>query len=266
MGVVNVTPDSFSDGGRWFDTERAIAHGLELVADGADIVDVGGESTRPGANRVDPDEEVRRVVPVVRALSAAGTTVSVDTMRSQVAAEALGAGAHIVNDVSGGRADPKMLRVAAEAEAPFVLMHWRQHSDVMAQREHTTYDDVVADVVAEMRPAIDSALEAGVRSDRLVVDPGLGFSKTGAQNWTILHHLEAFGELGFPLLIAASRKRFLGELLATASGEPAATDDRDDATAAITTLAAAADAWCVRVHAVRPSADAVRVVARWSRG
>lgn len=266
MGVVNVTPDSFSDGGRWFDTDRAIEHGLELVERGADIVDVGGESTRPGANRVELEEELRRVIPVVRALSDAGTTVSVDTMRAQVAAEALTAGAHIVNDVSGGRADPDMLRVTADAGAPFVLMHWRQHSDVMAQHEHTTYDDVVADVVAEMRPAIDRALEAGVPSDRLVVDPGLGFSKTGAQNWTILHHLQALRELGFPFLIAASRKRFLGELLATPSGEPIATDDRDAATAAITTLAAAADAWCVRVHDVRPSADAVRVVARWSRG
>ena len=266
MGVVNVTPDSFSDGGRWFETDRAIEHGLELIEQGADIVDVGGESTRPGANRVDPDEELRRVVPVVRRLSEAGVTVSVDTMRSRVAADALAAGAHIVNDVSGGRADPDMLRVAAEAAAPFVLMHWRQHSDVMAQREHTAYDDVVADVVAEMRPAIDRALEAGVRPDRLVVDPGLGFSKTGAQNWTILHHLQVFCDLGYPVLIAASRKRFLGELLATSDGESAATGDRDAATAAITSLAAAAGAWCVRVHDVRPSADAVRVVARWSRG
>ena len=266
MGVVNVTPDSFSDGGRWFDTDRAIAHGLELVAQGADVVDVGGESTRPGANRVDPTEELRRVIPVVRALSESGTTVSVDTMRAQVASEALSAGAHIVNDVSGGRADPDMLRVAAEAEAPFVLMHWRQHSAVMLDREHTDYDDVVSDVIAEMRASIDQALGAGVRPDRLIVDPGLGFSKTGAQNWTILHALDAFLDLGYPLLIAASRKRFLGQLLSSDDGEPAPTDDRDDATAAITTLAASAGTWCVRVHDVRPSADAVRVVARWSRG
>lgn len=266
MGVVNVTPDSFSDGGRWFDTDRAIAHGLELVAQGADVVDVGGESTRPGANRVDPTEELRRVIPVVRALSESGTTVSVDTMRAQVASEALSAGAHIVNDVSGGRADPDMLRVAAEAEVPFVLMHWRQHSAVMLDREHTDYDDVVSDVIAEMRASIDQALGAGVRPDRLIVDPGLGFSKTGAQNWTILHALDAFLDLGYPLLIAASRKRFLGQLLSSGDGEPAPTDDRDDATAAITTLAASAGTWCVRVHDVRPSADAVRVVARWSRG
>ncbi|UYM07841.1 dihydropteroate synthase [Solicola gregarius] len=266
MGVVNVTPDSFSDGGRWFDTDRAIDHALELVAEGADIVDVGGESTRPGANRVEPEEELRRVIPVVRALADRGTVVSVDTMRSRVAAEALDAGARIVNDVSGGRAEPRVLEVAAEAGAPFVLMHWRQHSAVMQGREHTAYDDVVRDVIAEMRPAIDSALQAGVRPDRLIVDPGLGFSKTGEQNWTILAGLAAFAELGYPVLVAASRKRFLGELLAAPDGTPAPTDNRDAASAAITTLAAAAGAWCVRVHDVRPSADAVRVVARWSRG
>ena len=266
MGVVNVTPDSFSDGGRWFDTDRAIEHGLELVAQGADIVDVGGESTRPGANRVEPAEELRRVVPVVRALSDANVAVSVDTMRSQVATEALNAGARVVNDVSGGRADPDMLRVAAEAEAPFVLMHWRQHSDVMLKGEHTSYDDVVSEVLAEMRTAIDRALDVGVAPERLVVDPGLGFSKTGAQNWTILRDITAFRDLGYPLLLAASRKRFLGQLLAAPGGEPAAPDDRDAATATVTALAAAAGAWCVRVHDVRPSADAVRVVARWSRG
>ncbi|MDN5851661.1 MAG: dihydropteroate synthase [Actinomycetia bacterium] len=266
MGVVNVTPDSFSDGGRWFDTDRAVAHGLEMVEQGADIIDIGGESTRPGANRVDPAEELRRVIPVVRALSEAGTTVSVDTMRAQVAGAALEAGADLVNDVSGGRADPDMLRVAADAEVPFVLMHWRQHSDVMLEREHTEYDDVVSEVIAELRASIDQALDAGVRPGQLVIDPGLGFSKTGAQNWTILRDLGAFLDLGYPLLIAASRKRFLGQLLASPAGDPAVPDDRDAATAAITTLAASAGAWCVRVHDVRPSADAARVVARWSRG
>ena len=266
MGVVNVTPDSFSDGGRWFDTDRAIEHGRALFAQGADIVDVGGESTRPGANRVEPEEELRRVVPVVRALADDGHLISVDTMRSEVAEQALAAGAGIVNDVSGGRADPRMLEVAAESGVPFVLMHWRQHSAVMQGQEHTAYDDVVRDVIAEMRPAIDRALELGVRPERLVVDPGLGFSKTGDQNWTILNGLDAFGELGFPVLVAASRKRFLGELLAASDGTLAPTDDRDAASAAVTALAAAAGAWCVRVHDVRPSADAVRVVARWSRG
>ncbi|UPK77209.1 dihydropteroate synthase [Nocardioidaceae bacterium SCSIO 66511] len=266
MGVVNVTPDSFSDGGRWFDTDRAIEHGRALFAQGADIVDVGGESTRPGANRVEPEEELRRVVPVVRALADDGHLISVDTMRSEVAEQALAAGAGIVNDVSGGRADPRMLEVAAESGVPFVLMHWRQHSAVMQGQEHTAYDDVVRDVIAEMRPAIDRALELGVHPERLVVDPGLGFSKTGDQNWTILNGLDAFGELGFPVLVAASRKRFLGELLAASDGTLAPTDDRDAASAAVTALAAAAGAWCVRVHDVRPSADAVRVVARWSRG
>jgi len=266
MGVVNVTPDSFSDGGRWFDTERAIAHGLAMVEQGADIIDVGGESTRPGANRVEADEERRRVIPVVRALSESDATVSVDTMRAEVASEALDAGACLVNDVSGGRADPDMLRVAAEAQTPFVLMHWRQHSAVMLDREHTSYDDVVNEVIDEMRTSIDHALAAGVHQDQLVVDPGLGFSKTGAQNWTILHDLEALLDLGYPLLLAASRKRFLGQLLASPDGEPALPDDRDAATAAITALAASSGAWCVRVHDVRPSADAVRVVARWSRG
>lgn len=264
MGVVNVTPDSFSDGGRWFDTDRAIAHGLELAASGADIVDVGGESTRPGANRVPLEEELRRVVPVVRALAAERIATSVDTMRADVASAALDAGAAIVNDVSGGRADDRMLGVAADAGVPFVLMHWRQHSTVMQQ--HTQYDDVVRDVVAEMRPAIADALDAGVGADRLIIDPGLGFSKTGEQNWTLLRRLSEFAELEHPVLVAASRKRFLGELLADADGELAATADRDAASAAVSALAAAAGAWCVRVHDVGPSADAVRVAARWSRG
>lgn len=261
MGVVNVTPDSFSDGGRWLDVDSAVAHGLALVDDGADLVDVGGESTRPGADRVDAAVELARVVPVVRALTEAGVVVSVDTMRAEVAEQALAAGAALVNDVSGGRADPAMLPLVAEAGVPAVIMHWRAHSAAMQQADHTTYRDVVADVLDELAVQVDAAVAAGVPADRIVVDPGLGFSKTGAQNWEVLAALETFAGQGLPLLVAASRKRFLGELLADEAGlRP--TDRREAATAAVTTLAAAAGAWAVRVHAAGPSADAVRVVAR----
>lgn len=259
MGVVNVTPDSFSDGGRWFDLDRAVRHGQDLLEAGADVVDVGGESTRPGAVRVDLDEELRRVVPVVRALAADGAAVSVDTMRAAVAEAALDAGASLVNDVSGGRADPRMVPLAAERDVPVVLMHWRGHSDRMQDLTH--YDDVVADVVSELAARVDEAVAAGVDPRRVVVDPGLGFSKTGAQNWTVLAHLAAFVALGHPVLVAASRKRFLGELLADAD-ELRPTDGREAATLALTTLAAQAGAWAVRVHEVGASADAVRVVAR----
>jgi dihydropteroate synthase len=260
MGVINVTPDSFSDGGQWLDPETAIKHGLSLVAEGADLVDVGGESTRPGAIRIDTDEELRRVIPVVRGLAAEGVAVSVDTMRAEVAEQALAAGASLINDVSGGRADPRMIQVAVESSAPIVLMHWRGHSDGM--QKLTTYDDVVRDVVRELSVQIDAGLAAGVPESRIVVDPGLGFSKTADQNWVILAHLEAFTALGFPLLVAASRKRFLGELLAAPEGELRPTNEREAATVAVSTMAAAAGAWAVRVHEARASADAVRVVAR----
>ncbi len=261
MGVVNVTPDSFSDGGLWLDADAAIARGRRLAADGADLVDVGGESTRPGAQRVDEATELERVVPVVRALAGDGVAVSVDTMRASVAAAAWDAGAALVNDVSGGRADPDMLRVVADVGAPFVVMHWRAHSSAMQDADHTRYDDVAADVRAELTRQVDDALAAGVGADRLVVDPGLGFSKTGEQNWEVLDALDTFVTLGHPLLVAASRKRFLGELLAV-DGVPRPAAERDDASAAISALAARAGAWAVRVHEARPSADAVRVVAR----
>lgn len=264
MGVINVTPDSFSDGGKWLDAASAIGHGVDLVAGGADIVDVGGESTRPGAIRIDADEELRRVIPVVKALAAEGIVVSVDTMRAAVARQALDAGAQIVNDVSGGRADPDMLRVAAASGCPLVLMHWREHSATM--QNNTDYDDVVADVIAELRIQIDAAHDAGIDDGRIIIDPGLGFSKTGAQNWTVLDSLDEFVALGYPLLIAASRKRFLGELLAEPSGSGQAalrpTDEREAATTAISTISADRGAWCVRVHEPRASADAVRAVAR----
>lgn len=259
MGVVNVTPDSFSDGGRWVDPGTAIEHGLALMERGADLVDVGGESTRPGAQRIDADEELARVLPVVRGLAGQGVAVSVDTMRSQVAAAAVEAGAVLVNDVSGGRADPQMVPLVAREDLPVVLMHWRGHAERMQDLTH--YDDVARDVVRELGASVRAAMEAGVAAERIVVDPGLGFSKTGDQNWSVLARLESFATMGHPLLVAASRKRFLGELLADDTGQRPV-HDREDATAAVSTLAAAAGAWAVRVHDPRPSADAVRVVAR----
>jgi len=265
MGVVNVTPDSFSDGGRWLDADTAVRHGLDLVAEGADLVDVGGESTRPGALRIDAEEELRRIIPVVTGLVGEGVIVSVDTMRAEVAERALDAGATLINDVSGGRADERMTQVAATSGVPIVLMHWRGHADGMQKLTH--YDDVVKDVVHELGVQVEEALAAGVRPDQVIIDPGLGFSKTGEQNWTVLANLDAFTALGHPLLVAASRKRFLGELLLEpapygGAGELRPTDQREAATAAISTLAAQAGAWCVRVHEPAATADAVRVVAR----
>jgi dihydropteroate synthase len=257
MGVVNVTPDSFSDGGLHLDPDAAIAHGLQLIADGADIVDVGGESTRPGAQRIDAAEEIARVRPVVAALSQAGALVSIDTMRPETAEVALEAGARMINDVSGGRADPGLPKVASAADVPYVVMHWRGHSAEMQSK--ATYDDVIAEVVAELGAQVDAVVAAGVAPARIIVDPGIGFAKTGEHNWPLLAHLDRIMALG-PVLVGASRKSFLGTLLADHDGAPRAVDDRDDATAAITTLAAAAGAWGVRVHQVRASADAVRVV------
>jgi dihydropteroate synthase len=257
MGVVNVTPDSFSDGGQWFDQERAVKHGLDLVAQGADLVDVGGESTRPGASRVDEAEELRRVVPVVRELAAAGVTVSVDTMRASVAERALAAGARLVNDVSGGLADPAMVPVVAAAGVPFVVMHWRGQSIDMNNR--AVYGDVLAEVLAELRTGLERAVSGGVDPRRIVVDPGLGFAKSAGHDLTLLAHLPELRALGRPLLVAASRKRFLGRVLAGTAGAPPPARERDAATAAVTAIAAREGAWAVRVHEVRASADAVRV-------
>ena len=258
IGVVNVTPDSFSDGGNYEEADAAIKHGLALVDEGADIVDVGGESTRPGASRVSEDEERQRVVPVVAALAAAGVPVSIDTMRASTAAAALDAGAVLVNDVSGGQADSALPRLVAEAGVPYVVMHWRGHSDRMQQ--HAEYDDVVGEVCAELLSRVDAVTSAGVRPEQIILDPGIGFAKTAPHNWTLLAHLDALVALGYPLLVGASRKSFLGELLKTDEPRPPA--ERDDATAALTVVAALAGAWAVRVHAVRASADAVRVAAR----
>ncbi|MDH2425859.1 dihydropteroate synthase [Sphaerisporangium sp. TRM90804] len=264
MGVVNVTPDSFSDGGRWFDPDVAVRHGLDLVEQGADIVDVGGESTRPGAARVSLDEELRRVEPVIRALAQEGVTVSVDTMRAEVAEAAVAAGAALVNDVSGGLADPAMPRVVAAAGVPYVVMHWRGHSRDMEAR--AVYADVVTEVAEELRKRVDSVLAEGVSEHQLVVDPGLGFAKRAEHNWSLLAGMGTLRELGFPIIVGASRKRFLGRLLAGADGAPRPFDGCDDATLAVTALAAHAGAWCVRVHHVRPNADAVRVAAAWREG
>ncbi|MEU0968001.1 dihydropteroate synthase [Streptomyces sp. NPDC005917] len=257
MGVVNVTPDSFSDGGRWFDTTIAVKHGLDLVAEGADLVDVGGESTRPGATRVDEDEELRRVIPVVRGLASEGVVVSVDTMRASVAQQALAAGAALVNDVSGGLADPDMIPVVAESGAPFVVMHWRGFLD--GGNVKGVYDDVVAEVLDELHARVDAVLVGGISPDRIVVDPGLGFSKGSEHDLTLLAHLDRLHALGHPLLVAASRKRFLGRVLAGPEGAPPPARERDAATAAVSALAAHAGAWAVRVHEVRATADAVRV-------
>jgi dihydropteroate synthase len=262
MGVVNVTPDSFSDGGLYLDPVRALERGFALAEEGADLVDIGGESTRPGAVRPTVEEELARVVPVVKGLAAAGVAVSVDTMRATVAQAAVDAGAVLVNDVSGGRADPRMLPVVAALEVPYVLMHWRAHAAEM--HRHTAYADVVLDVVAELRGQLEVAAAAGVDLARVAVDPGIGFSKTADQNWELLAGIDVLAGLGRPVLVATSRKRFLGHLLAE-DGELRPPGGRDDATTATTALAAAAGAWCVRVHDVRASADAVRVAARWKR-
>ncbi|MCP9957947.1 dihydropteroate synthase [Streptomyces sudanensis] len=257
MGVVNVTPDSFSDGGRWFDTAAAVEHGLELAAQGADLVDVGGESTRPGATRVDEDEELRRVVPVVRGLASQGVVVSVDTMRASVARRAVEAGAVLVNDVSGGLADPDMVPSVAAAQVPFVVMHWRGFSEDM--NALAVYDDVVAEVVAEVRARVEAVVAGGVAPERLIVDPGLGFAKRAEHDLALVAHLAELRALGRPLLVAASRKRFLGRVLAREGHAPPPARERDAATAAVSAIAAHEGAWAVRVHEVRATADAVRV-------
>ena len=264
MGILNVTPDSFSDGGRHDTVAAAVAHGLGMAAAGADYVDVGGESTRPGAGRVEVEEELRRVLPVVAELARSGVPVSIDTTRSRVAAAAVAAGAGMVNDVSGGLADPAMARTVAEAGVPWVLMHRRGTSrDMYAE---ASYNDVVTDVRRELCRRVDAALAAGAAAERLVVDPGLGFAKQPEHDLALLAGLDRITELGFPVLVGASRKRFLGALLATADGRPRPPDQRDSATVATTVLAARAGAWGVRVHDVAGSADALRVIAAVATG
>lgn len=262
MGVVNVTDDSFSDGGLFLDRDRAVAHGLALAADGAAIVDVGGESTRPGATRIDPQVETARVVPVIKELAGQGLTVSIDTMHAAVARAALENGAQIVNDVSGGRADPAMAPLLADAKVPWVLMHWRS---VGADRPHDApaYGDVVAEVRDELMASVDAAVAAGVDPVNVIIDPGLGFAKTAEHNWALLRALPEFVATGVPVLVGASRKRFLGSLLADSDGEPRPPDGREIATAVISALAGLHGAWGVRVHDVRASVDAVKVLEAW---
>jgi dihydropteroate synthase len=261
MGVVNVTPDSFSDGGFFDTTEAAIAHGRLLHGQGADVLDIGGESTRPGATRPLVAEEMGRVVPVIRALADDGIAVSVDTMRHEVAEAALEAGAVLVNDVSGGLADPQVLDVVAEHGAAYVAMHWRAHSEVMQQL--ASYDDVVVEVRDELARRLEAATAAGIDPGRLVVDPGLGFAKTADHNWELLRRLPELEALGVPILVGSSRKSFLGSLLAGPDGSPRPVLDREAANVALTTIAATQGVWAVRVHEIPGSLDAIKVVTRW---
>jgi dihydropteroate synthase len=264
VGVLNLTPDSFSDGGRYAGLDAALDHGRRMWAEGADLVDVGGESTRPGADRVDAAEEIRRVLPAITALAGEGVAISVDTMRAAVAAAALEAGASVVNDVSGGLADPDMAPVVAAAGVPMILMHWRGHSRDM--QALASYRDVVADVRQELAERVDVAVAAGVATDNLVIDPGLGFAKTAAHNWALLRRLEEFVGTGLPVLVATSRKSFLGRLLADPDGVPRPVHEREDATVATTVVAALAGVWGVRVHEVRRNVDALKVVAAMQGG
>ncbi|CAB0825182.1 dihydropteroate synthase [Corynebacterium diphtheriae] len=263
MGIVNVTEDSFSDGGRWLDIDAAIDHARDLVAAGADIIDVGGESTRPGATRVDPDVERSRVIPVIRALSEEGIATSIDTMRASVAAAAANAGVKLINDVSGGLADRAMYSVMADTQLPVCLMHWKtvRFGDAAGSADHG--GDVVADVHQTLDKLVTSALNAGVKEDNITIDPGLGFAKTQEDNWALLRALPEFIAGPYPVLVGASRKRFLRAVRA-ARGLQSGPVDADPATAAVTAIAAHMGAWCVRVHEVAVSRDAVDVAALWN--
>ena len=263
MGVVNVTDDSFSDGGLFLDRDRAIEHGLALIAQGAAIIDVGGESTRPGATRVDASVETARVLPVIKGLAGQGITVSIDTMHADVARAALEGGARIVNDVSGGLADSAMAPLVADAGVPWVLMHWRS---VGAERPHQApeYADVVSDVRTELLRSADAAVSAGVDPANLIIDPGLGFAKNAEHNWSLLRALPQFVATGIPVLVGASRKRFLGTLLAEPDGALRDPAGRETATAVISALAAHYGVWGVRVHDVRASVDALKVIDAWA--
>jgi dihydropteroate synthase len=257
MGVLNVTPDSFSDGGRYDSLDAAVDHGMSLIGDGAQLIDVGGESTRPGAARISAAIEINRVVPVISALSARNVPTSIDTTRAAVAAAALEAGARVVNDVSGGLADPAMVKVIADAGCPYVIMHWRGHSADM--QSLAVYRDVVGEVRDELRERVEEALAAGVRPEQIILDPGLGFAKLPAHNWALTRGLPSLLQLGFPVLFAASRKSYLGALLAGPDGVPRPVDQREAATVATSVIAVAAGAWGVRVHDVRATVDALAV-------
>jgi dihydropteroate synthase len=259
MGVLNVTPDSFSDGGRFNDPQTATNHALQMIKDGADIIDIGGESTRPGSERISVRAELDRVLPVISALADSGVAISIDTMRAEVAQAAVAAGACMVNDVSGGKSDPEILEYVASLNTPYILMHWRGPSNIM--NTLTDYQDVVADVANEISKQVDVAVAVGIARERIAIDPGIGFAKTVDQNWPILKHLDVLEELRLPILMGASRKKFLGELLVK-DGVPRNSDERESATTAISTLMAARGLWAVRVHDVKSSSDAIAVVDR----
>lgn len=254
MGILNVTPDSFADGGRHFDFEAAINRAKEMISEGVDIIDVGGESTRPGADRVTEEIERDRVIPVITELSELGVTLSIDTTRASIAQAAIGAGATIVNDVSGGLADPKMAALIASNPAiQYVVMHWRGHSKDM--QKAAEYQNVVSEVKDELDDRVVALTKSGVLPEQIVLDPGIGFAKSSAHNWELLKNIDRLNLLGFPILVGASRKRFLGDLL---SAEVA--DDRESASIAITTYLAKAGIWGVRTHSVKPHRDAIAVV------
>ncbi|TFC91906.1 MULTISPECIES: dihydropteroate synthase [Cryobacterium] len=255
MGVLNVTPDSFSDGGKWASTDAAISHAFDLRSQGADLIDVGGESTRPGAGRVTPAEEQSRVIPVITELTRQGFSISVDTLNSSTAAAAAAAGARIINDVSGGLADPLMASVAARSGLTYVAMHWRAHAKEMD--DLAVYGDVVAEVRAELSARVDALTAAGLPREKIVLDPGLGFSKLPEHNWRLLAQLDVFAGLGLPVMVGASRKRFL----AAALPADAQVADRDLPSAVVSVLAAQAGAWAVRVHDVAATRTALNVLA-----
>ena len=241
MGILNVTPDSFADGGRHNEFDAAVARGLEMIAEGVDIIDIGGESTRPGAERVSEAEEIARTIPVITELAKQGVKISIDTMRASTAEAAIRAGASIINDVSGGLADPLMLQTAARLGVPYIAMHWRGQSKDMNSK--AIYNDVVIDVISELQERITAALDAGIEVSNLIIDPGLGFAKDAEHNWEIIDSVDSFVDLGYPVLIGASRKRFLG-------GE--SPDEREQATIDLTKRLATTGVWAVRVHSVKP--------------
>jgi len=262
MGVINVTPDSFSDGGESLVTESAVLRGLQMIRDGVDIIDIGGESTRPGAPRISPEEEKARVLPVLRALSDYDTVLSIDTMRAEVAEEAIAAGASIVNDVSGGLADAEMPRLIADVRVPYVVMHWRGFSDSM--QKLAIYEATAKEIRHELADRVEKLTKAGVDIDQIILDPGLGFAKEPDHNWDILQEIESFEKLKRPLLVGASRKRFLGALLNDGERDRDV-KEREAATVAVTTMLAERKVWGVRVHKVRDSRDAIEVVTRWGK-
>jgi dihydropteroate synthase len=248
MGILNVTPDSFADGGKHNDFESAVAHGMQMIAEGVDIIDIGGESTRPGADRVLEEEEIARTIPVITELAKYGTRISIDTMRASTAKAAINAGASIINDVSGGLADPLMLQTAAQLNVPYIAMHWRGQSKDMNSK--AIYGDVVNDVISELQKRIDAALVAGISKNNLIIDPGLGFAKDADHNWAIIDAIDQFVAMGYPVLVGGSRKRFLG------GDSP---DQREQATIELTQRLAPTGVWAVRVHSVKPHKEVLSV-------